>query len=167
MSDRKLTVLPNATRYGRCQLSRNWPGSTGHESVTHAFASCDRRIIRQGLFEPAVPESEISLVVESDDFVQPCAVRSKVPEDVEVRIEMLPVSALNVMHAPLPQLSFEPSITGTCPRTRTSRSARPGSSHGSLGRSTARSRLSSRSYWSAKYRIRSTSAKIGAVPRLS
>lgn len=65
-----------------------------------------------GLFEAAVPESEISLVVESDDFVQPCAVRSKVSQDIEVRIEMLPVSALNVIHAPLPQLSSEPSVTG-------------------------------------------------------
>ncbi|MGH8203164.1 MAG: carboxypeptidase-like regulatory domain-containing protein [Steroidobacteraceae bacterium] len=65
-----------------------------------------------GLFEANVPESEISLVVESDDFVQPCAVRSKVSQDVEVRIEVLPVSALNVIHAPLPQLSFEPSVTG-------------------------------------------------------
>ncbi len=65
-----------------------------------------------GLFEAAVPESEISLLVESDDFVQPCAVRSKVSQDIEVRVEMLPVSALNVIHAPLPQLSVEPSVTG-------------------------------------------------------
>lgn len=65
-----------------------------------------------GLFEAAVPESEISVLVESDDFVQPCAVRSKVSQDIEIRVEMLPVSALNVIHAPLPQLSVEPAVTG-------------------------------------------------------
>ena len=66
-----------------------------------------------GLFEAQVPESEISLFAVNKDFVQPCAVRTKVTQDVEVRIEMLPVSALNVINAPRPQLSTEPSITGT------------------------------------------------------
>jgi hypothetical protein len=36
-----------------------------------------------------------------------------VTQDVEVRIEMLPKSALAVINAPRPQLSVEPSITGT------------------------------------------------------
>jgi hypothetical protein len=66
-----------------------------------------------GLFEAQVPESEISLFAVNKDFVQPCAVRTKVTQDVEVRIEMLPVLALNVINAPPPQLSTEPSITGT------------------------------------------------------
>lgn len=66
-----------------------------------------------GLFEAKVPESDIFLLADNDDFVQPCAVRNKVTQDVEVRIEMLPKSALNVIDAPRPQLSFEPSVTGT------------------------------------------------------
>ena len=66
-----------------------------------------------GLFEAEVPESQISLLAVSNDFVQPCAVRTEVTQDVEVRIEMLPVSALNVINAPRPQLSSEPSVTGT------------------------------------------------------
>ena len=65
-----------------------------------------------GLFEARVPESDISLLAVDDDFVQPCAVRSKVTQDVEVRIEMLAVSALNVINAPQPQSSSEPSVTG-------------------------------------------------------
>ncbi len=66
-----------------------------------------------GLFEAQVPKSEIFLLGVSRDFVQPCAVRSTVTQDIEVRIEMLPVSALNVVNAPRPQLSIEPSVTGT------------------------------------------------------
>jgi hypothetical protein len=66
-----------------------------------------------GLFEAPVPQSSISILAVHDDFVQPCAVRSKVDQDVEVRIEMLPISALNVVNAPRPQLSSDPSVTGT------------------------------------------------------
>jgi len=67
-----------------------------------------------GRFETEVsPQSEITLFASKDGFVQPCAVRSHVTQDVEVRIEMLPVSALNVVNAPLPQSSAEPSVTGT------------------------------------------------------
>lgn len=65
-----------------------------------------------GRFEAQVPASDVSLLAVTDDFVQPCAVRSKVTQDVEVRIEMLPKSALNVIHAPRPQSSVEPSVTG-------------------------------------------------------
>ena len=66
-----------------------------------------------GLFEAQVPGSEISLFAANHDFVQPCAVRTKVSQDVEVRIEMLPVSRWSVTNAPRPQLSSEPSVTGT------------------------------------------------------
>jgi hypothetical protein len=66
-----------------------------------------------GLFEAPVPESRISLLAVHEDFVQPCAVRARVAQDVEVRIEMLPISALNVVNAPRPQLSSDPSVTGT------------------------------------------------------
>jgi hypothetical protein len=66
-----------------------------------------------GLFEAQVPESRVFLLAVHDDFVQPCAVRRKVTQDMEVRIEMLPKSALNVINAPRPQLSSEPSVTGT------------------------------------------------------
>jgi hypothetical protein len=65
-----------------------------------------------GLFEAHVPASSVSIHAWHDDFVQPCAVRSKVTQDLEVRIEMLPVSALNVNNAPRPQLSTDPSVTG-------------------------------------------------------
>jgi hypothetical protein len=67
-----------------------------------------------GLFETEVPPSaNIFLLAFEDEFVQPCAVRSEVTQDVDVRIEMLPESALNTISAPRPQLSFEPSVTGT------------------------------------------------------
>jgi hypothetical protein len=66
-----------------------------------------------GLFEAYVPKSDISLHAFKDGYVQPCAVRSQVTQDVEVRIELLPVSALNTLNAPRPQLSSEPSVTGT------------------------------------------------------
>ena len=50
-----------------------------------------------GLFEAQLPASDIFLFAVNHDYVQPCAVRTKVSQDVEVRIEMLPVSALNVV----------------------------------------------------------------------
>ena len=65
-----------------------------------------------GLFEAHVPESSVSVHAFHDDFVQPCAVRARVTQDVEVRVEMLPLSAFNVINAPRPQLSIEPSVTG-------------------------------------------------------
>lgn len=66
-----------------------------------------------GLFEAQVPESDIFVLAVNEDFVQPCAVRSKVTQDIEVRIEMLRKSSLNVINAPRPQTSLEPSVTGT------------------------------------------------------
>jgi hypothetical protein len=66
-----------------------------------------------GLFEAPVPEARVSLLAVHDDFVQPCAVRSRVTQDVELRIEMLPKAALNVINAPRPQLSTDPAVTGT------------------------------------------------------
>ena len=65
-----------------------------------------------GLFEARVPASEITLHAFKKGYVQPCAVRTQVIQDVEVRIEMLPVAALNTINAPRPQSSIEPSITG-------------------------------------------------------
>jgi hypothetical protein len=65
-----------------------------------------------GLFEARVPASEITLHAFKEGYVQPCAVRAQVTRDVEVRIEMLPVAALNSANAPRPQSSIEPSITG-------------------------------------------------------
>lgn len=66
-----------------------------------------------GLFEAHVPESDIFVLASNEDYVQPCAVRSKVTQDIEVRIEMLRKSFLDVINAPRPQLSLEPSVTGT------------------------------------------------------
>ena len=65
-----------------------------------------------GLFEARVPASEITLHAFKEGYVQPCAVRTQVTQDVDVRIEMLPVAALNTVNAPRPQSSIEPSITG-------------------------------------------------------
>ena len=66
-----------------------------------------------GLFEAQVPGSVITLHAFQAGFVQPCAVQFQATEDVEVRIEMQSVSALNVINAPRPQLSSEPAVTGT------------------------------------------------------
>jgi hypothetical protein len=66
-----------------------------------------------GLFEARVPASGITLHAFKDGYVQPCAVTAQVTRDIDVRIEMLPVAALDVANAPRPQLSVEPSITGT------------------------------------------------------
>lgn len=65
-----------------------------------------------GLFEADVPTSDLSFLVIKDGFVQPCGFRATATQDIQVRIEMLPVSAFNTLHAPRPQTSFEPSITG-------------------------------------------------------
>lgn len=66
-----------------------------------------------GLFEARVPESDISVLAFKDGFVQPCGVRSHVEHDAEVRVEMLPASALVSTNPPRPQSSSEPSLTGT------------------------------------------------------
>jgi hypothetical protein len=66
-----------------------------------------------GLFEAQVEGSFVSIFASKNGFVQPCGVRRSVTGDIEVRIEMLPVSAFNSFNAPRPQLSAEPSITGT------------------------------------------------------
>jgi hypothetical protein len=80
-------------------------GDSGHAHPLHSDGL--------GLFETEVPPSvNIFLLAFEDGFVQPCAVRSKVTQDIDVRIEMLPESALNTISAPRPQLSFEPSVTG-------------------------------------------------------
>ena len=89
-----------------------WVGTPGL-GYSYWWANGPLRSDGLGLFEAHVPKSTISLFAVNDDFVQPCAVRSQVSQDVDVRIEMLPVSALNVVNAPRPQLSVEPSITGT------------------------------------------------------
>jgi hypothetical protein len=65
-----------------------------------------------GLFVARVPASGITLHAFKEGYVQPCAVTAQVTQDVDVRIELLPVTALNTANAPRPQLSIEPSITG-------------------------------------------------------
>ena len=89
-----------------------WVGTPGF-GYSYWWANGPLRSDGLGLYEAQVPKSDVFLLAFNDDYVQPCAVRSKVTHDIELRIEMLPVSALNVIHAPRPQLSVEPSITGT------------------------------------------------------
>ena len=88
-----------------------WVQTPGH-GFSYWWANGPLQSDGVGRFEAQVPESDVSLLAVTDDFVQPCAVRSKVTQDVEVRIEMLPKSALNVIDAPRLQSSFEPSVTG-------------------------------------------------------
>ena len=89
-----------------------WVESSGF-GYSYSWANGPLRSDGLGLFEAQVPTSDISLFAANDDFVQPCAVRAQVTQDVAVRIEMLPVSALNVINAPRPQSSTEPSVAGT------------------------------------------------------
>ena len=67
-----------------------------------------------GLFEaPYLPYSHVSIDVRKDGYVQPCAVTRFIRSDVSgVRVELMPVSAFDVVSAPRPQLAVEPSVTG-------------------------------------------------------
>lgn len=56
--------------------------------------------------------ASITVLAEREGFVQPCGIRQNVDADVDVRIEMVPVSSLDTMYPPHPQLSGEPSVTG-------------------------------------------------------
>lgn len=66
-----------------------------------------------GLFEARVPTSAITVLAFVAGFVQPCGVKSDVSGDVEVRVEMQPVSNFNSINPPLPQLARDPWVTGT------------------------------------------------------
>ena len=66
-----------------------------------------------GHFEaPKVPFSHVSVLAFADGYVQPCAVTRHVRADVSVRVELMPVSAFDVVTAPRPQLAVEPSESG-------------------------------------------------------
>jgi WD40-like Beta Propeller Repeat len=54
----------------------------------------------------------ITVLAEREGFVQPCGIRQNVDADVDVRVEMVPVSSLDMTNPPHPQLSGEPSVTG-------------------------------------------------------
>jgi len=56
--------------------------------------------------------ASITVLAEREGFVQPCGIRQNVDADVDVRVEMVPVSSLDTMYPPHPQLSGEPSVTG-------------------------------------------------------
>lgn len=60
-----------------------------------------------------VPESELWITAHRPGFVQPCAVRAKVPGSSWVRVEMLPTATLEVPNAPRPQTSVEPYVVGS------------------------------------------------------
>jgi hypothetical protein len=59
-----------------------------------------------------LPASQITIKAGAVGHVQPCAVRAQVPSEVPIRVEMIPISTLDVLNAPRPQLSTEPSVTG-------------------------------------------------------
>lgn len=65
-----------------------------------------------GQFEAQVPTSEITVLAVADGFVQPCGVRGDVTDDLEVRVELLPISVFNSAVGTLPQLAREPAVTG-------------------------------------------------------
>jgi hypothetical protein len=67
-----------------------------------------------GIFHaPYLPDSRVTVLAFAGGYVQPCAVTADVRGDLAVRVEMVPVSSLDAFNPPRPQLSTEPSLTGT------------------------------------------------------
>lgn len=66
-----------------------------------------------GIFQaPYLPNSRVTIHAFAGGYVQPCAVTADVSGDLAVRVEMIPVSSLDAINPPRPQLSTEPSLTG-------------------------------------------------------
>ena len=59
-----------------------------------------------------IPNATIGILAFKAGYVQPCAVILNVDQDVEVYVEMLPVSMFAADAVPRPQSSVEPSLTG-------------------------------------------------------
>lgn len=54
----------------------------------------------------------VTVFAERADFLQPCGVTATAQEDADIRIEMVSVASLDTAHAPRPQSSAEPSVSG-------------------------------------------------------
>ena len=68
----------------------------------------------QGHFAAShLPDSLIHVTAVSGGHVQPCVVRTRVPRDDAVRVEMIPESSLATLDAPRPQLVLDPTLSGT------------------------------------------------------
>jgi Domain of unknown function (DUF5666) len=68
----------------------------------------------QGHFAaPHLPDSLIHVTAVSGGHVQPCVVRTRVPRDDAVRVEMIPDPSLTTFDAPRPQLVLDPTLSGT------------------------------------------------------
>jgi hypothetical protein len=68
----------------------------------------------QGHFAAShLPDSLIHVTAVSGGHVQPCVVRTHVPRDDAVRVEMIPESSLATFDAPRPQLVLDPTLSGT------------------------------------------------------
>jgi hypothetical protein len=61
---------------------------------------------------PHLPDSLIHVTAAAGGHVQPCVVRTRVPTDDAVRVEMIPRSSLDTFDAPRPLLSVEPTLSG-------------------------------------------------------
>jgi len=56
--------------------------------------------------------ASITVLVEHEGYVQPCRTSATADADVDLRVEMVPVSAFDAAYSPRPQSSGEPSVTG-------------------------------------------------------
>jgi hypothetical protein len=62
---------------------------------------------------PHLPDSLIHVTAVSGGHVQPCVVRTRVPRDDAVRVEMVPEPSPTTFDAPRPQLVLDPTLSGT------------------------------------------------------
>jgi hypothetical protein len=63
---------------------------------------------------PNLPESDIRIFAGPyDTFVQPCAVRARVPGSANLQVEIVPRSAFDTLTPPRPQLAAGITVTGT------------------------------------------------------
>lgn len=56
--------------------------------------------------------ASITVLAEHEGYVQPCRVSTTADADVDIRVEMLPLSSFEATYSPHPQSSSEPSVTG-------------------------------------------------------
>ena len=86
----------------------------GQSGYSYWWANGEVRSDAAGRFDaPNLPDSQVSVFVFKDGYVQPCAVNAAVHGDVAVRVEMMAVSTLDALDPPRPQTSVAPALTGS------------------------------------------------------
>jgi len=106
-------VPPSPTHVIRSEVFSFQTGMIGNANInmfvytkgfgySYWWAHGPQRSDELGRFEGQVPDSVVSIFAWKDGFVQPCGIRRDVTSDIEVRVEMLPVSAFDSVNPPRP-----------------------------------------------------------------